>query len=80
MNLQGSLPAPVLGPNTLRLTFRATSPGITYRVETSRDLRNWITIGVTRTVPGPDQTSKSTATVIRDANQRFLRLKVSSRR
>ena len=38
LNLRGSLPAPVLGPVTLSLSFHGTSPGITYQVETSTDL------------------------------------------
>ena len=74
LNLRSSLPVPVLNGNTLSLSFHATSPGVTYRVETSTDLQTWITTGVTQSPPGPDQ--RSTATVPRDGPSRFLRLAV----
>ena len=74
LNVQGGLPEPVLGMDALNLTFHATSPGITYSVETSTDLQNWTTEGVTQSAPGPDH--RSTATVPRDAPNRFLRLVV----
>ena len=73
-NLQGSLPVPVLDGSTLSLSFHATSPGITYRVETSTDLTHWTTTGVTQSAPGADD--RSTATVLRDSPDRFLRLVV----
>lgn len=75
LNLQSSLPVAVHGANTLSLSFHETSPGITYHVETSTDLQNWSTAGVTQSLPGPDQ--KSTATVARDGPRRFLRLLVA---
>ena len=72
LNLAGSLPAPVLGGNTLSMSFHAASPGITYSVETSIDLNTWVTEGVT--MSGPD--NQRTASVAMDFPQRFLRLVV----
>ncbi len=74
LNLQASLPVPVKDGNTLSLSFHATSPGITYRAETSADLTNWTTTGVTQSAPGPN--GQSTATVPLDSPRRFLRLVV----
>ena len=74
INLQGSLPVPVRIGNTLSLSFHATSPGITYKVETSTDLHEWKLKGVTQSAPGPD--GRSTATVSLDSPRRFLRLTV----
>lgn len=72
LNLQGRLPAPALGEDSLSLSFHASSPGITYRVETSTNLAEWSTTGVTQSAPGAD--GRSTATVPRDEPHRFLRL------
>lgn len=74
LNLQDRLPAPVLDADTLSLNFHASSPGITYRVETSTDLADWTTTGITQSAPGAD--GRTTASVPRDAPQRFLRLVV----
>ena len=74
INLQASLPVPVRNGSTLSLSFHATTPGITYKVETSTDLTTWTTTGVTQTAPGPDH--RSTATVSLDSPRRFLRLVV----
>jgi hypothetical protein len=74
LNLQSSLPAPVLSADTLSLSFHATSPGITYKVETSTDLQHWTSQGVTQSAPGQDR--RSTASVPRDSASRFLRLVV----
>ncbi len=74
LNLQGSLPMPVLDGNTLSLSFHATSPGITYKVETSTDLHDWKLKGVNQSAPGPD--GRSTATVTLDSPRRFLCLVV----
>ena len=71
---QSQMPAPVLTANTLSLTFSATRPGLIYRAETSTDLTQWTTAGVTQSAPGPD--GRSTATIPLDAPRRFLRLTV----
>lgn len=73
-HLQASLPAPVVSETTLSLNFHATAPGLTYRAETSNDLTNWTTTGVTQSAPAPD--GRSTATIPPDAPHRFLRLTV----
>jgi hypothetical protein len=72
LHLQSSLPAPVLDGDTLNMSFHAASPGITYSVETSIDLKNWGTTGVT--MSGPD--NQRTASVLMDLHHRFLRLVV----
>jgi hypothetical protein len=74
INLSGSMPVPVLDGNTLNMSFHAASPGITYRVETSIDLKNWGTDGVTMSGLGPD--NQRTASVVMDLPQRYLRLVV----
>jgi hypothetical protein len=66
------MPAPVLTDATLSLDFQATTPGITYRAETSTDLTGWTTEGVARSAPGPN--GRSTASIPRDIASRFLRL------
>jgi len=73
-NLQSRLPVPVPGGNSLSIRFYAAAPGITYRVETSRDLTEWTTTGVT--LSALDAENKRTASVPRDAGARFLRLVV----
>jgi hypothetical protein len=75
LNLRASLPAPVLDPSRLSMTFPAATAGITYRVETSSDLENWTTEGVTLSAPGPDQ--RRTASVPHTGTGQFLRLKVT---
>ena len=75
LNLQGRLPGPVPGVNTLSLGFHAASPGIIYTVETSTDLQTWTTEGVVQSAPGSD--GLATATVPRDSPSRFLRLVVA---
>ena len=73
-NLQSSLPEPVLTPDALTLTFHAASPGISYSVETSTDLRNWIASGVT--LSGIGANNRLTASVSRSVPSRYLRLVV----
>ena len=71
-NQASQVPVPVLNGNSLSLSFHASTPGFTYRAETSTDLVNWTTTGVTQSAPGPD--GRSTATVALDAPARYLRL------
>ncbi len=73
-NLRSRLPAPVLGEGSLSISFYAGTPGITYQVETSRNLTQWTTTGVT--LSALDAENKRTASVPRDADDRFLRLVV----
>ena len=74
LNLRASLPAPMLGPENLSLSFHGASPGITYAAETSTNLLHWTTAGVILTAPGAD--GRRTASVARDGPMRFLRLRV----
>ena len=73
-NLKGLLPAPVLGEGSLSISFYAGTPGMTYQVETSRDLTQWTTTGVT--LSALDAENQRTASVPRDAAAQFLRLVV----
>ena len=75
-NLAGSLPRPTLGTNTLGLTFKGNSAGVSYTVQTSGDLQTWTSSGVT--VSDPDGSGQRTATVPLTAGEptRFLRLVV----
>ena len=68
------MPAPVLGAATLSIRFYAATPGLTYRVETSGNLTQWTTTGVT--LSALDAENMRTASVARDAAGRFLRLVV----
>ena len=71
---RSQVPMPVLAGNTLSLSFPANKPGITCRAETSTDLTQWTTTGVTQSAPGPN--GRRTASVPLDAPSRFLRLVV----
>ncbi len=75
LNLRGSLPEPVLGDGTLGISFYGIAEGITYTVETSRDLRKWTAEGVV--VTKPDEAGQRVATVSQDSKKRFLRLVVA---
>jgi hypothetical protein len=74
LNLASSLPRTTLQANTMGLTFHATRPGLTYRVEASSDLAQWSAVGVTQSAPGAD--GLSTATIPRSGSNRFMRLAV----
>ncbi|MDG2124360.1 MAG: leucine-rich repeat domain-containing protein [Verrucomicrobiales bacterium] len=73
-NTRASLPAPTITGNTLGMSFHATSPGITYSVQTSTDLLNWTSDGIT--VNLPDDDGKSFASVKHGA-EGFFRVLVS---
>ncbi|MCF7848257.1 MAG: hypothetical protein K9M45_05345 [Kiritimatiellales bacterium] len=75
LNLAGSMPGAVIGPDTLGMTYYAASPGITYTVETSDDLESWTTIGVS--ISGLDAENQRTASVDLNDPCRFLRLRVA---
>jgi hypothetical protein len=74
LNLTSSLPQPMLTPGQMSLTFYGGSAGVVYFVETSTDLHNWTTTGVT--ISGPDANHFYTATVARSGTRRFMHLKV----
>ena len=71
-NLSGKMPVPAIAGNALAIPFYAGSEAITYSVETSTDLQNWTTIGVTLSAPNSNQ--YRTASVALDGPRRFLRL------
>ena len=73
-NLAASLPDAVLANGFLSITFYGSGAGINYSVQTSADLQNWTTTGVTLTAP--DAGGSRTGYVAADAPDRFLRLVV----
>ena len=75
LNLQASLPTPVLNGNKLTRSFHATSPGITYTVETSTDLQTWTSQEIA--LSELNAANQRTASVSTDSPRRFLRLVVS---
>lgn len=60
--------------STLSVSYLATIPGITLTPETSTDLQNWTTEGVTLSEIGED--NRRTASVTVDAPERYLRLRI----
>jgi len=75
-NLAASMPRAVVGPTHMTMMFQATSPGITYIVQTSTDLRTWTTDGVL--LSPLDHNGNRYAAVARSSPQRFLRLVVEN--
>ena len=81
-----SLPKAKLNADTISLSYYSVSAGVTYRVETSKDLITWVTTGITITDPevdpeyvdyphrDPNYDGISTASVPRDEACGFLRL------
>lgn len=76
LNLAGSLPKPVLGEDSLSLTFQGNSEGIIYAAEASEDMQIWTSEGVT--LSGPDANGMRSASIEFDpeAPLKFLRLVV----
>lgn len=77
-SLQSRLPRPKVTGDSLTLTFWAAAAGVSYAVETSRDLDHWTTTGVA--ISDPDAEGMRTASVPRDSGQRFIRLLMSTNR
>jgi len=73
-NLRGSMPSPVIAGNQMSLTYYAGSAGVTYAVQTSTDLSNWSTAGVTTS--GLDANNCRTATATMNGPCRYMRLVV----
>ena len=73
-NQSGNMPQPVVSGSQMSLTYYAGSPGVTYAVQTSHDLQNWGTSGVT--VSGPDANNNCTATIPFTGSNCFMRLQV----
>ncbi len=77
-NVRANLPVPVIiSPNTLSMSFHAASPGITYSVETSTDLR-CSNSGIA--LSELDAENRRTASVSLDSPRRYRRLVVSENR
>jgi hypothetical protein len=74
-NALAGMPVPILGPGTLSMTFHGAAQGVTYGAETSTDLQNWGSDGVTLSAPDPD--GMRTATIDTTAPRRFMRLVVA---
>lgn len=73
--LTTQLPEVVVGSSTLELKYYSGSAGVSYQVETSQDLSNWDTAGVTNSEPDGD--SIRTASIQRGEETGFLRLVVT---
>ena len=73
LNLNGSMPLPLIAGNQLSLTFYAGSPGVSYSVEASSDLINWTNV----TLSTLDANNSRTASVSTTDSRRFLRIVVS---
>ncbi|MFT5412231.1 MAG: hypothetical protein ACI9NC_004969, partial [Verrucomicrobiales bacterium] len=71
LNLQSALPRPVLSSGSLSLSYHSISPGITYTVEASADLKNWSSHGVAVSAEPP---ALHRASVDLDSPLRFMRL------
>ncbi len=74
-NLAGRMPQPVVAGNQLSMSYYSGAAGVTYRVETSGNLRDWTTEGVT--ISPPDANQVRTASVPAGSGARYLRLFVS---
>ena len=72
----GALPQPVLSGNTLSLTYFARANGITYTPETSTNLVDWTTAGVTLSALGTDGRRTATIPITSDTPTRLLRLEI----
>ena len=73
-NQSANMPQPVISGSQMSLTYFAGSPEVTYTVQSSTDLQNWSTSGVT--VTGPDANNNCTATIPVTGSNCFLRLQV----
>jgi hypothetical protein len=73
-NAHPGLPNPTMTPATLGIEFYASAPGITYTAQTSDNLSDWVTEGIT--LSEVDSEGKRTASVTRDSSRRFIRLMV----
>ena len=72
VNSSASLPRPVSAAGQMSLTFYAGNDDVTYRVESSTDLKVWSTVGVQ--VSAPDANKFRTATVFNTGPSRYIRL------
>ena len=70
------MPRPEIDPNTgdLSLSYQSDQPGVSYRVETSSNLTEWTTDGVT--ISEPDELNRRTASTPTDGSKRYVRVVV----
>jgi hypothetical protein len=68
------MPGPEIDPNTgdLSLSYQSDQPGVSYRVETSSNLTDWTTDGVT--ISEPDELNRRTASTPTDGSKQYLRV------
>ena len=74
-NLSSAMPNSTLSEGVLSMTFYGGRQGVTYVVETSNNLRDWTSIGVS--ISAPNAANQRTATTQATGTSRFLRLTVS---
>jgi hypothetical protein len=74
-NLSGSLPKPIIASGQIHLDFFAATPGVTYRVESSTNLNNWTTQGVTTSTLDANHLR---ASANRSGSSLYLRIAVST--
>lgn len=70
------MPRPEIDPNTgdLSLFYQSDQPGVSYRVETSLDLTDWTTGGVT--ISEPDELNRRAASTPNNGSKRYMRVVV----
>ena len=74
LNLSGSMTRPVVIANQMSISFYAGSEDVTYAVESSNDMLNWSTAGVT--ISSLDSNKFRTATVAITGGRCLMRLVV----
>jgi len=74
-NQSRNIPKPFVSGSNLSLTYYAASPDVTYTVQTTTDLQNWTTTGVT--LSGPDSNGCYTASIPMTDPRCFMRLVVT---
>ena len=70
-----NIPKPMISGSQMSLTYYAGSAGVTYSVETSSDLQNWSTSGVSTSAPDLNQCC--TSSILLSGSHQFMRLRVS---
>jgi len=74
-NESAAQPMATISGTAMSMQYYASSPGVTYTVETSADLVNWSSTGVI--VSGPNANGIDTASVPMTGNAMFMRLRVT---
>jgi hypothetical protein len=74
-NESAALPAVTISGTAMNMQYYASSSGVTYTVETSTDLVNWSSSGVT--VSGTDANGMAKASALLNGSVMFMRLRVT---